>query len=265
MEQKKDIRILVVSFGTSFKESREKTIGATEQAIARAYPDCEVKRAFTSKMIKAIMKKRDGIEVDNVKEALERAVTDGCRRLIIQPTHLMSGIEYEETMETIRTFRDQFEEIRIGKALLASDEDLSELTEALKARMAPYMDGHTAAVFMGHGTTAEANAVYTKLQAVMKEQGCQDHFIGTVEAKPDIDDLLGMISGEKYQRVVMAPLMVVAGDHATNDMAGDEEDSWKSRFRAAGFETVCLLEGLGQLPAVQQMYVRHVKESEALK
>ena len=251
--------ILVVSFGTSYNESRDATIGATEQAIQAAFPQYEVRRAFTSQIIIDKLAERDGLEIDNVTQALDRAAADGIKNLVVQPTHLMNGDEYTDLKDSLADYEDTFDQIILGEPLLTSDEDFEAVISAITADTASYNDGQTAVVFMGHGTEADSNAVYAKLQEMITADGFDNYYIGTVEAMPSLDDVVTAMEGKNYTRVVLEPLMVVAGDHANNDMAGDEDDSWKSILAARGYEVECILEGLGQKPAVQAIYVDHVK------
>lgn len=252
--------ILVVSFGTSFNDSRRLTIGAIENAIREAFPEWSVRRAFTSQIIIDHVNKRDGVKIDNVKEALDRAVENGVKNLIVQPTHLMAGLEYHDLEEEVMSYADAFESITMGENLLAEDGDFEEVAKIITARTAEYDDGETAICFMGHGTEAESNAVYAKMQEVLTADGFENYFVGTVEATPSLEDVMAAVGEGEYKRVVLMPLMVVAGDHANNDMAGDEEDSWKSQFEAEGYSVECVLEGLGQQPEIQQMYVEHLQK-----
>ena len=252
--------ILVVSFGTSFNDSRRLTIGSIENAIRKAFPDWSVRRAFTSQIIIDHVNKRDGVKIDNVKEALDRAVDNGVKNLVVQPTHLMAGLEYHDLEEEVMSYADAFESITMGENLLAEDGDFEEVAKIITARTAEYDDGETAICFMGHGTEAESNAVYAKMQEVLTADGFENYFVGTVEATPSLEDVMAAVGEGEYKRVVLMPLMVVAGDHANNDMAGDEEDSWKSQFEAEGYSVECVLEGLGQQPEIQQMYVEHLQK-----
>lgn len=251
--------VLVVSFGTSYNDSREVTIGAIEGAIQAANPDLEVRRAFTSQIIIDKLKERDGLEIDNVTQALDRAVADGVTTLIVQPTHLMHGFEYTDLKDELANYNDKFDKIVLGEPLLNSDDDFGRVADALSEDTASYDDGSTAIVFMGHGTEADSNEVYAKMQGVMEEKGLANYYVGTVEATPSLDDVIAAIKDKGYSRVVLEPMMVVAGDHANNDMAGDEEDSWKTILTGEGYEVECILEGLGQKPAIQQIYVEHVQ------
>ncbi len=253
--------ILVVSFGTSYNDSRELTIGGIEKAIEAAYPDYEVRRAFTSQIIIDKVKERDGIEIDNVEEALDRAVEDGITNLVIQPTHLMNGYEYTDLEEAVKDYEDKFEQVVIANPLLTSDNDFEAVIAAITKDTASYDDGETAIVFMGHGTEADSNGVYAKMQEMITADGYENYYVGTVEATPSLDDVIAAIKDKGYSKVVLEPLMVVAGDHANNDMAGDEDDSWKSILTAEGYEVTCILEGLGQKEDIQQIYVAHTKDA----
>ncbi len=254
--------ILVVSFGTSYNESRDLTIGAIETAIADAFPEYEVRRAFTSQIIIDILAEREGLEIDNVEEALDRAVADGITKLVVQPTHLMSGYEYTDLADALDAYADKFDAIALGAPLLTSDADYDSVIKAITAVTADYDDGETAICFMGHGTEADSNGVYAALQEKLTAAGYENYYIGTVEATPGLEDVIAAL-GENgtYKKVVLRPLMVVAGDHANNDMAGDEEDSWKVVLTQEGYEVEPVLEGLGQIPEIQKLYVEHTQDA----
>ena len=254
-----DKELLVVSFGTSFNDNRRLTIGAIENAIAEAFPDRSVRRGFTSQIIIDHVFARDGEDIDNVTEALDRAVANGVKTLVVQPTHLMHGFEYTDLVNELATYADAFESVTVGEPLLNSEADFDHVAEAIVAATAQYDDGETAICFMGHGTEADSNEIYAQMQTVLSEAGCENYYVGTVEAEPSVEDLLAMIEGKGYTKVVLRPLMIVAGDHANNDMAGDDEDSWKSLFEAAGYDVTCVVEGLGQLETVQQILVEHAQ------
>lgn len=253
--------ILVVSFGTSYNDSRDATIGAIEEAITKAFPDYEVRRAFTSQIIIDKLKERDGLEIDNVEEALDKAVADGIKTLVVQPTHLMDGYEYTDLKNALKDYEDKFEKVVLGAPLLTDDKDFTAVAKAIAEKTSSYDNGETAICFMGHGTEADSNSVYAKMQETLKKEGYGNYYIGTVEAEPTLDDMLTNMeaSGVTYKKVVLEPLMVVAGDHANNDMAGDEEDSWKSVIESKGYEVECILEGLGQITAIQELYVEHTQ------
>jgi sirohydrochlorin cobaltochelatase len=251
--------LLVVSFGTSYNDSRRLTIGAIEQAMINEFPDYSVRRGFTSQIIIDHVKSRDGEVIDNVTEALDRAVANGVKTLVIQPTHLMNGLEYNDLVNEVATYADAFDQVVVAEPLLTSEEDFVAVAKAITAATAEYDDGNTAICFMGHGTEAESNQVYAQMQQVLQELGYTNYYVGTVEATPSVEDVLAQVQQGSYQRVVLRPLMVVAGDHANNDMAGDEEDSWKTIFEDAGYEVQCDVAGLGELEDIQQLYIAHTK------
>ncbi|MEE1312622.1 MAG: sirohydrochlorin cobaltochelatase [Lachnospiraceae bacterium] len=252
--------ILVVSFGTSYNDSRDATIGAIEEALGDEFEDYEVRRAFTSQTIIDILKEREDLEIDNVEEALDRAVEDGIKTLVVQPTHLMAGYEYTDLADLLKEYEDKFDQLTLAKPLLDSDDDFNAVVKAITEKTKSYDDGETAICFMGHGTEADSNGVYAKLQKKLTEEGYENYYIGTVEAEPSLDTIVKALKENgKYKKVVLEPLMVVAGDHANNDMAGDEEDSWKTVLKKEGYEVECILEGLGQIPTIQDIYVAHTQ------
>lgn len=273
--------ILVVSFGTSFNDSRVASIGAIESAIQEAYPDWSVRRAFTAQIIINHIQARDGEVIDNVEQALDRAVDNGVVNLVVQPTHLMHGAEYDELVETLEAYEDQMN-ITIAEPLLGEvgddatviNEDKITVADAVVAAAAEdagYADAAEAAddgvaiVLMGHGTSHTANVTYSQMQTVMEEQGYDNVFIGTVEGEPEgtaCEDVIAAVEEAGYTDVILRPLMVVAGDHANNDMAGEDDDSWLSQFEASGsFDSVtCQITGLGELETIQQLYVEHLSE-----
>lgn len=271
--------ILVVSFGTSFNGSRVDDIRGIEDAIQEAYPDWAVRRAFTAQIIINHIQARDGEFIDNMDQALERAVQNGVKNLVIQPTHLMHGAEYDELMESVEDYRDQFETVKIAEPLLGEvgadasvvNEDKAAVADAvLKAAvadagygsLAEAQEDGTAFVFLGHGTSHTAKVSYSQMQTQMTDIGCVNAFIGTVEGDPEGTSCEAVMEAVKmagYRKVILRPLMVVAGDHANNDMAGEEDDSWASLFKASGnFDSVdCQITGLGSIEAVQKLYVAH--------
>ena len=262
IEKKEDAAILVVSFGTSFNDNRDLTIGAIENAFAESFPEYEIRRAFTSQIIIDVLKDRDNLAIDNVIEALDRAVADGIKELYVQPTHLMNGLEYKDLVKELSLYVDKFDKIVLAEPLLMDDADFDGVMNAITEKTDSYDDGKTAICFMGHGTHDEANAVYGKLQDKLKEAGFENYYIGTVEGAPTLDDVVaGLKANGTYENVVLLPLMVVAGDHANNDMAGDEEDSWKTVLTNEGYKVKCVVEGLGQIEAIQDMYIEHMDEA----
>ena len=254
-----DNELLVVSFGTSYNDSRRLTIGAIETAIETAFPDYAVRRGFTSQIIIDHVKSRDKIAIDNVGEALDRAVKNNVKNLVIQPTHLMNGLEYHDLVNEVAESSDAFEKVVIGEPLLTSDDDFQAVIKAITEATAEYDDGETAICFMGHGTEAESNQVYAKMQDMLTEAGYKNYYVGTVEATPSVDDVLAAVQKGDYKKVVLEPLMIVAGDHANNDMAGDEEGSWKTTFEGAGYEVTTVVRGLGEMEGIQQLFVDHAQ------
>ncbi len=273
--------LLVVSFGTSFNDSRAEDIKGIEDALAAAYPDWSVRRAFTAQIIINHVEARDGENIDNMQQALDRAVENGVKNLVVQPTHLMHGAEYDEMTEAINGYKDKFESVAIAEPMLGEvGDDATVINDDKKAvaqaitdeackeagfdSMDAAAEAGTAFVFMGHGTSHTANITYDQMQTQMEDLGFKNAFIGTVEGKPEdtaCDKVIEKVKEAGYKNVVLRPLMVVAGDHANNDMAGDDEDSWKSQFVASGnFENVdTQIAGLGRIEAVEQIYVDHTK------
>ena len=273
--------LLVVSFGTSFNDSRAEDVKGIEDALAEAYPDWSVRRAFTAQIIINHVEARDDEVIDNMQQALDRAVENGVKNLVVQPTHLMHGAEYDEMTEAINGYKDKFESVAIAEPMLGEvGDDATVINDDKKAvaqaitdtackeagfdSMDAAAEAGTAFVFMGHGTSHTANITYDQMQTQMENLGLKNAFIGTVEGKPEdtaCDKVIEKVKEAGYKNVVLRPLMVVAGDHANNDMAGDEEDSWKSQFVASGnFDKVdCQIEGLGRIEAVEKLYVEHTK------
>ena len=273
--------LLVVSFGTSFNDSRAEDIGGIEKALQKAYPDWSVRRAFTAQTIINHIQARDNEKIDNMDQALERAVSNGVKELVIQPTHLMHGAEYDELMEALDGYKDKFDSVAVAEPLLGEvgkdatkiNDDKKAVAEAITAEavkeagfdsLDAAMEDGTAFVFMGHGTSHIAKISYSQMQTQMNELKYENVFIGTVEGEPEETELSEVIKAVKdkgYKKVILRPLMVVAGDHANNDMAGDDDDSWKSGFEADGsFDSIeCQISGLGRIEAVQDLYVKHSK------
>ena len=251
--------ILAVSFGTSYNDSRARTIEGIEDALRRTFPDFEVRRAFTSNFVIKKLKKRDGIEIDNVREALERAVSDGIETMIVQPTHLMKGIEFDELKRDLSPFEGSFKKCALADPLLCEESDFEAVARIIAAETKSFDDGETAIIFMGHGTTAPSNADYGRLQDELIKNGFINYYIGTVEASPSIEEVIIKIQDKGYKKAVLLPLMVVAGDHANKDMAGDQEDSWKSLLEREGYEVECVLSGLGQIEDIQSLYCAHAR------
>lgn len=256
--------LLVVSFGTSYNDNRAATIGAVEDALEEAFPDYSVRRGFTANTIIEHVQRRDGEVIDDVAEALERAKANGVKNLLVQPTHLMNGYEYGDLVKELEGYAGDFETIQIGAPLLTTDEDFAAVAQAMVDAAAEFDDGKTAVCYMGHGTEAASNGIYAKMQQILSDGGHDAYFVGTVEAEPTAEDLAKLVKEAGYERVVLRPMMIVAGDHANNDMAGDEAGSWKSVFTAAGLEVLCEVKGLGELEAVQQLLVDHARDAKPL-
>lgn len=278
-----DNEILVVSFGTSFNDSRAADIKGIEDAIQEAYPEWSVRRAFTSQIIINHIQARDGEKIDNVDQALERAVANGVKNLVVQPTHLMHGAEYDELVETLDEYKDSFESVAVAEPLLGEvgesetdvNADKEATAEALVAAavaesgtksVEAAAENGVAFVFMGHGTSHTAKISYSQMQTEMEELGYDNVFIGTVEGEPEdtaCEAVIEKVKDAGYKLVVLRPLMVVAGDHANNDMAGDDDDSWKSQFEASGYfdKVTCQVAGLGEIDAIQQIYVDHTADA----
>ena len=273
--------LLVVSFGTSFNDSRAEDIKGIEDALAEAFPDWSVRRAFTAQIIINHVQARDDEKIDNMQQALDRAVANGVKNLVVQPTHLMHGAEYDEMVEAIDAYKDKFESVAIAEPMLGEVGDDATVINDDKAAVAQAItdeavkeagydsmeaaaeDG-TAFVFMGHGTSHTANVTYDQMQTQMEKLGFTNAFIGTVEGEPEdtaCDEVINKVKDAGFKKVILRPLMVVAGDHANNDMAGDDDDSWKSMFEASGdFDEIdCQIEGLGRIDAVEQLYVAHTQ------
>lgn len=253
--------IMVVSFGTSFDNSRNITIGGIEAAIREAFPDWQVRRAFTSQIIIDHIKKDSDIEIDNVEKALKRAKEDGVKELVVQPTHLMDGLEYNELKDELEKHKDDFDKVVLSKPLLTTDDDFKNVIKAITSAHESEDNGKTAICFMGHGTEAKSNSVYKKMNDMLHEEGFENFYVGTVEASPTFQDVIDEANKHGgYTDAVLSPLMVVAGDHANNDMADmEDEESWASMFKEAGYNVRCNIEGLGSNWNIQQIYVDHVQ------
>ena len=270
--------LLAVSFGTSFADTREKTIGAIERRLEERFPDCTVQRCFTSRMIRKKLLERDGLEIYSPEQAMRNAQEKGIRELIVQPLYLMHGFEHRRLMETVREAAPSFDKLAVGKPLLSDDTDFSTMADAILRNLsAPEPD--TAVVLMGHGnekktrhipenTKAEImsardiqdNAVFAGLQQSLRKAGADNYFVATVEGEPEIGDILPVIKERGFRKVVLAPFMVVAGDHARNDLAGEDEDSWKKIFTRSGFQVETVLRGIGEWEEVQDLFAAHAAQ-----
>jgi sirohydrochlorin cobaltochelatase len=250
--------LLVVSFGTSYEDTRKVTIEATEDRLAKEFPDYEVRRAFTSNIIINKLKERDGLLIDTPAEALQKLYDEGFGTVLIQPLHIINGAEYDDVIEESILFRDKFEKFGVGRPILTSHEDYSAAIEALKGEF----DGlkkDEAFIFMGHGTHHDANSAYACLDYMLKIEGYENVFVGTVEGFPTLENIIPQLEKKNIKKVKLMPFMLVAGDHANNDMAGDEEDSWKMILKGEGYEVETILKGLGENEGIRDIYVEHAK------
>lgn len=271
--------ILVVSFGTSFNGSRVQDIKGVEDALQAAFPDWSVRRAFTAQIIINHIQARDGEFIDNMDQALERAVANGVQELVVQPTHLMHGAEYDEMMDALEAYKGKIGKISVAEPLLgevgsdatvvnADKKAVAMAVVAAAAKDAGFTDAAeaaeagTAIILMGHGTAHVAKVTYRQMQTQMIDLGCANVFVGTVEGEPEgtgCEEIIQAVKDAGYKNVILRPLMVVAGDHANNDMAGEDPDSWKSMFEAAGFGVEAQIAGLGSIQAVQDLYIAHTQ------
>ncbi len=255
--------LLVVSFGTSFAETRKKTIEALEASLSAAFPERKPYRAWTSSIIRKKLLKTEGLQIDSVEEAMDRMLSQGITDLLVQPTHLMIGEEYRKAAEAIKAYQGRFSRMALGAPLLTTEADLLRMAKVLEESFGQVKENEMLAL-MGHGSAAAEPNPYVIINNALAADGYARFQIGTVEFEPGFEPLLETARKDKPKKIWLAPFMLVAGDHACNDMAGEEEDSWASRFRASGFETTCLLRGLGEYPAVQAMYAAHAGEAAVL-
>lgn len=252
--------ILVVSFGTSYEETRKRTIDAIENDLASAFPDRTLYRAWTSKRILKKLAETKGVYFDTIGEAMEKMLQDGITDLLVQPTHMLFGLETRAMTEEIDHYRDQFETIRVGTPMLAEQEDKNDLVEAVADIFADLKDGEFLAL-MGHGSPHIQEPIYEELGELFRKKGYKNILVGTVEHEPGFDFILEKARQEKPEGVILAPLMIVAGDHALNDMSGEDEDSWKSQLESSGISTYCVLKGLGEYEQIRRIFVKHAQEA----
>ena len=249
--------VLAVSFGTSHRDTLEKNIAAIEAELAAAFPERTVRRAFTSGMILRKLA-GEGTHIDNVPQALERLLAEGCTDVVVQPTHVINGIENDRMKEDALSFRDSFHSISFGDPLLTTEDDSHKVIAAI-AREFSHITKDQALVFMGHGTTHFANSIYAALDYTFKDKGYHNFFLGTVEAYPSMESLKKMVKAYRPKEVVLAPFMIVAGDHAKNDMAGDDPESWYSQFKDEGYEVKTVLKGLGEYEGIRSLFIDHIR------
>lgn len=254
--------ILVVSFGTSYADTREVTIEATENRFKEEFADYDIVRAFTAQIIIDVLKDRDNIEVFNVEEALNDLKEKNYSSVIIQPLHVMNGAEYDELVGGTKKFVEEkaFDELKISKPLLTSVEDYKETVASLEVQL-PELQDNEAVVFMGHGTHHFANSTYAAMEYTLQDLGHKNVFMGTVEGYPGLDEVMNRLKENNIEKVTLMPFMLVAGDHANNDMGGDEDDSWKTQLKKAGYEVEVYMHGLGEVKGVQDIYLKHAHET----
>ncbi len=252
--------ILVVSFGTSYAETRAKTIDAVEAEISAAYPGYAIRRAFTSKMIIKVLRQRDNMIVDTPEEALKKLYEEGYSTVVVQPLHIINGSEYHDTIRICEKYRRGFHRFSVGAALLSTTQDYRQVIDIM-LQHAPELKEDEALLLMGHGSVHSSNAAYPALDYTFKQTGNSHVHVGTVEGYPELPEVLEMMAPYGYKKVYMMPLMLVAGDHAQNDMAGDEEDSWKTILEQNGYKAEPILIGMGEMPEIRKMYVAHLEEA----
>lgn len=259
--------IIVVSFGSSYEQTRKKTIEAIENKIINRFYDYKVKRAFTSQVIIDKLHKRDNIKIDNVNQAMKNLIDirSDVEEIIIQPTHIINGFEYEEMIETVKQFESKFKLINYGKPLLSDNEDYKQLVEILLSESRKYNKKNTAIVFVGHGTKHNANFVYIKLDKFFKDKSYLNYFVGTIESNPSLNDIIKQIDKLDVNEIVLFPLMIVSGDHVINDISSDEKGSWKNSFESKGYKVKCILKGLGEYSQIQDMFVKHIENAKSSK
>lgn len=251
--------ILLISFGTSHNETRKKTIDAMEQEIRNAFPQYPVFHAWTSPRIISKLKK-SGHAVSAPREALEEMLEQGIRRILIQPTYILNAIENQLMKDCVNAFADRFDAISFGTPLLTSETDFQDVLQAVTREFFP-LAADTALVLMGHGSEHPANIAYTQLQTLCSVSGYHNIFVGTVEASPTLDDILTALKSSACRRIILAPLMLVSGDHAVNDMAGESPDSWKNRLLAEGYSVSPVLKGLGEYQDIRDIFIKHAKKA----
>lgn len=250
--------ILAVSFGTSYEDTRKKTIEAIEQTLGERFPGHRIYRAWTSRMIIEKIRKRDGIHIDSVSEAMERMKADGIKEVIVQPTHVINGVENDQMKTDALSCQDFFDSIQFGAPLLTSETDNESVVNAVASEFS-WISKRDALVLMGHGTTHYANTVYAALDYRFKDMGYKNIFLGTVEAFPSMQSLMRMVKEFHPQRIILAPFMIVAGDHARHDMAGEDPDSWYSQFVSEGYHVECVMKGLGEYNGVRKLIADHAE------
>ena len=251
--------ILVTSFGTTYNENRAKTIDALESLVQERFPDWEVRRAFTSRMVIKRLKERDGICIDYVSEAMDKLSREGFQEVVVQPTHIVNGKEYDDVVRIVDGHVGDIRSLKMSRPLLTSSEDYDKVVKVVEDTLIPKLSEKGALVLMGHGSTHYANASYCQLQMKFWSAGHRNVFVTTVEGYPEFDETLEFMRDGDYEDVLVYPLMLVAGDHANNDMAGDEDGSWRLAFEDAGYQVECVLTGLGEMEAIQDLFAAHAQ------
>lgn len=253
--------ILICSFGTTYHETRERTIEAIEKMAAERFPEWEVRRAFTSRMVIRKLKERDGINVDYISEAMQKLIMDGFTDVVVQPTHIMNGMEYDDVVKTVYSYSMYIDRLVIGKPLLTSERDYELACEAISKTLGQYAGNGQAVVLMGHGSEHYANATYSQLQLKLWLSGNIDVYVTTTEGFPTYNDTVYLMSDRGYSKVTLFPFMIVAGDHATNDMAGDDEDSLKTLMLEQGYDVECIVRGMGEFPEFRELFMYHIQSA----
>ncbi len=253
--------ILVISYGTSFKDTMEKTINATEKVIAEAFPDRELKTAWTSRAVIKVAEKKMDRRFPFIDEVLESMIKDGFDDVVIQSTHIMNGLEYDFVVDSVKKYRNSFKSVKIGSPLLTTEKDYDEVVDLIKKEFVPLAEDGSL-LLMGHGTVHPANATYSELQLKIFDEGLYHTYVTTVEGFPNYESTLKMMRSHSPKKVTLVPFMLVAGDHANNDLAGDGEDSLKNVMKNNGFDVKCIVKGLGEIPSFQKMFVEHAKNAK---
>ena len=255
--------VLVISFGTSYPETLGKTIAAIENDLGAAFPEADVFRAFTSGMIRRKIEKRDGVHIDSPLEAIQKIKAEGYTDVVCQTTHIINGTEYDLMMADLKPYAEAFDSFTVGRPLLTTHEDYQAVTKILVDAL-PKMSPVDAWVYMGHGSEHTANSAYPAMNYYFANAGHPECLMGTVEGFPEVEDIVGSLKQTNYKRVGLSPFMIVAGDHAQNDMAGDDKDSWKNILFSAGYDVTCDVRGLGENPAIRAMFVDHAKNGKPI-
>lgn len=250
--------ILVISFGTSYDDTRNNTIGAIEEDIKKAYPNYEVRRAFTSKTIVSKLKERDNLQIANINQAMENLIKDKFETVICQPTYIINGYEYYDMIKEINIFKNKFKSLQIGTPLLTSTQDYYDIVNSINKEM-PKLDFNDALLLVGHGTKHFSNSAYAALDYQFKDNGNKNIFVGTIENYPNLNTVLKQIKALNFKKIYLMPFMIVAGEHAINDIAGNNMASWKTTFENEGFEVELILKGLGEYQSIRKIYIKHTK------